>query len=185
MNAAVLSAEVTRAVSRIKQLTDKKKLLGMYDKAAEYSKISDFEREVVIDAIDEQLRSISKLSDKKIPPKCALGYEFLSKIDEEMRRGFYLDESIVKAGVKSSGDMLKGTYYVALYISYKNPTSKWHIGISWIQENIDDQTPYLKVAKYQSSADKPGAESASYKMEEASSAIDHFKDAVKLHFKSK
>lgn len=175
MTNKMISEKVNSAITRIRTATEYNPLLRLYDNATKYAGISEFERELIIEEIELKLRDIAPSHATKIfGPKDAEGRKFLESAYLSISKEFDLGGNGVQNGVKVGGDMIAGRKHVDLYLSYKN-TEKWHIGLSWLQDDIDAE-PYLRVRKYKFGVSNLETLSDKiYKVSDARAALDNYR----------
>ena len=147
-----LSENVVRILNLIQNKDyNKKELHTFYENINnEYDrdKITDYEFEILIQELEKRIRitqpRLSKaLFGQKDEPVRKLLEGFLS----ELKNSFDFSKNNVGSHVKTGGNMINGTRYIDVYISYKND-EKWHCSFAYLQDTIDTD-PYLRTRKYQ------------------------------------
>ena len=147
-----LSENVVRILNLIQNKDyNKKELHTFYENINnEYDrdKITDYEFEILIQELEKRIRitqpRLSKaLFGQKDEPVRKLLEGFLS----ELKNSFDFSKNNVGSHVKTGGNMINGTRYIDVYISYKND-EKWHCSFAYLQDKIETD-PYLRTRKYQ------------------------------------
>jgi hypothetical protein len=145
----VENPKVKQLLERIESETmTAKQLMTLYNNTLKYKGISDLERELIIAAIEKDLKlNCPKEASKKFGSKDADGRVLLETVYEKIKSEFDLSGNHVGNGIKVGGDMMAGRRYVEIYFSYKN-SDKWNGGLYYRQDKVDSE-PYLKVILYQ------------------------------------
>jgi len=130
---------------------NKKQLHTFYENINnEYVKdnITDYEFEILIEELEKRIRLTQpRLSKTLFGPKDESIRKLLEEFLIELKSNFDFSKNNVGSHVKTGGNMINGTRYIDVYISYKND-EKWHCSFAYLQDFIDTD-PYLRIRKYQ------------------------------------
>ncbi len=134
----------------------KTQLVNQYNNVVASDKISEEEREVIVAALEKQLKLRFPAAAKKIfGARDAQARDLLSEIDANISEDFDLSGNILKNGVKSGGEMIAGRWHIDVYLSYKNQHG-YGASIGLRQVNIDDEL--LACATYNKTGGKEAGE---------------------------
>ena len=165
--------ENTLTIINTKDLTQKE-LSNLFHNAMEYKKITEEEREVIVEALEKKIKIKHPKEAKKLfGPKDAEARSLLQKIYDETTAEYDLSANRVKGGVKTGGDMIAGRSYINVYISFKND-QKWHAVLAFNQITVDSN-PRIDVALYQSGKNNDEGESHKFGVDEAEAAKTAYK----------
>ena len=147
-----LSETVIRILKLIKNRNyNKKELHTFYENINnEYDKdkITDHEFEILIQELEKRIRLTQpRLSKILFGPKDEPVRKLLEEFLSELKNSFDFSKNNVGSHVKTGGNMINGTRYIDVYISYKN-NKKWHCSFAYLQDLVDTD-PYLRTRKYQ------------------------------------
>ena len=122
----------------------KTELVNFFNNINNSTKITDYEREVLTEAVEKQIRVKFPKSAKKIlGGKSAKAQELLQEIYSLLTKEFDWSKNCVGNKVKVSGRMIAGKEYVGWYISYKNDDG-YSTGFGYRQITVEDD-PYLEI----------------------------------------
>ena len=147
-----LSETVIRILKLIKNRNyNKKELHTLYENINnefDKDKITDHEFEILIQELEKRIRLTQpRLSKILFGPKDEPVRKLLEEFLSELKNSFDFSKNNVGSHVKTGGNMINGTRYIDVYISYKN-NKKWHCSFAYLQDLIDTD-PYLRTRKYQ------------------------------------
>jgi len=166
-----------RALERINSggLTAKQ-LLTLYDNTLKYPDISDLEREIIVSAIDKNIRlNHPRQASKTFGSKDSEGRALIETVYEELKSEFDLSGNHVGNGIKVGGDMIAGRRYVSIYISYKN-SDKWNGGLYYWQDEVDSE-PYLQVILFQTGkGNEENRTEHDYSVDDVDSAVEDLRN---------
>ena len=169
-----------RALERINSggLTAKQ-LLTLYDNTLKYPDISDLEREIIVAAIDKNIKlNHPRQASKAFGSKDAEGRALLETVYEELKSEFDLSGNHVGNGIKPSGAQMSGERYVGCYFSYKN-SDNWNAGLYYYQDEVDSD-PYLNVEIRQTGKGKEKNETINvYSVDDVDSAVEDLRNTWK------
>lgn len=174
--------EINPRVENVLRVIDKKdftqkELAVFFNNVVNDKKVSEEEREIIIEALSKKIKSSApRLAKKMFGPKDSIGREFLQTLYDifEQVGGYDFSKNCVGKGVKTGGDMISGKAYVDLYLSYKNK-DKWHTGIAYNQKTVNDD-PKIIVKIYQGGeSNLVGKECDEFDMADEEKAIELFK----------
>ena len=122
-----------------------KQLQNYYNNASKYSKITDYEKEFLIDVITKKMRiKHPRHANKILGGKSEKAKELLLKIFDLLKKEFDWSKNKVKSKVKAGGHMISGEYDVVWYISYKNVENYSTAFVYW--QKTPESDPYLEVS---------------------------------------
>ena len=125
------------ALSKIVICESTRSLINFYKNTVDSKIISEYEKEVLKDSIEQRMREISpSVATKTFGPKDSEARKFLQAFYDRLADQHDLSRNRVKAGAKVGGSMINGTRFVEIYISYKNSLGV-NIGLGWVQEKPD------------------------------------------------
>lgn len=141
------SDEVSRALTRIRSgELDERQLIATYRNVAHSQRVSEAQREELVQLIETQLRTRFPRSARTIfGAKDADAREFLTKLLEPVD-ALHREGNTTGTGVKTGGHQFDGTRYVNVYVSYKNPVGEG-VSIDFNQDSAKE-SPYLMTIHY-------------------------------------
>tara|TARA_B100000963_G_C22600895_1_gene660178 strand:- start:240 stop:821 length:582 start_codon:yes stop_codon:yes gene_type:complete len=147
-----ISENVKRILHLIQNKNYNKKALHTFyeniNNEHDKDKITDNEFEILIQELEKRVRQTQpKLSKILFGPKDEPVRKLLEEFLSELKNNFDFSKNNVGSHVKTGGNMINGTRYIDVYISYKND-KKWHCSFAYLQDYIDTD-PYLRTRKYQ------------------------------------
>ena len=140
-----ISQRVHKALNYIEtKEPSKTELINFFNQVNKDEKITDHEREILIEAVEKQMRIKCPKSAKKIlGGKSAKAQELLEEIFDLLKKEFDWSKNKVKSKVKVGGKMISGEWFVDWYISYKNDDG-YSTGFAYIQKKLEDE-PFLLI----------------------------------------
>ena len=124
--------------------SSKTELINFFNNINNSTKITDYEREVLTEAVEKKMRVKFPKSAKKIlGGKSAKAQELLQEIYSSLTKEFDWSQNCVGNKVKVSGNMISGKEYVGWYISYKN-NDGYSTGFGYRQKTVEEE-PYLEI----------------------------------------
>ena len=140
-----ISQKIQKVLDLIQtQEHSKTDLINYFNNINNDPSISDYEREVLVKAVETEMRTKFPKSAKKIlGAKSAKAQELLEEIYSSLEKEFDWSENCVGSKVKVGGSMISGKEYVCWYISYKNDEG-YSAGLHYRQKTPEDD-PYLEV----------------------------------------
>ena len=122
----------------------KTELINFFNNINNSTKITDYEREVLTEAVEKKMRVKFPKSAKTIlGGKNAKAQELLEEIFNVLKKEFDWSNNKVKTKVKVGGKMISGEWFVDWYISYKN-SDGYSTGFTYIQKKPEED-PFLLV----------------------------------------
>jgi hypothetical protein len=110
---------------------------SLYENATDYPEMDEGDRENLIAAIEDKLRSsFPKAAKRRFGPKDEFARNLLEPIFQKSVATFDLSGNKVLNKVKTGGDMMKGIAHVDVYISYKN-VRKQRLSLNVRQETAE------------------------------------------------
>jgi hypothetical protein len=140
-----ISQRVQKALNYIEtKEPSKTELINFFNQVNKDEKITDHEREILIESVEKQMRIKFPKSAKKIlGGKSAKAQELLEEIFDLLTKEFDWSKNCVGNKVKVSGRMIAGKEYVGWYISYKNDDG-YSTGFGYRQITVEED-PYLEI----------------------------------------
>ena len=140
-----ISQRVQKALNYIEtKEPSKTELINFFNQVNKDEKITDHEREILIEAVEKQMRIKFPKSAKKIlGGKSAKAQELLEEIFDLLKKEFDWSKNKVKSKVKVGGKMISGEWFVDWYISYKN-NDDYSTGFGYIQKKPEED-PFLSI----------------------------------------
>ena len=121
-----------------------KELKNYFNNILQYPKITDIERELLVNAVEKQIRVKFPNNAKKIlGGKSAKAQELLEEIYKDLTQEFDWSNNNVRNKVKVCGSMISGKEYICWYISYKNDNN-YSAGFAY-KQMTPEQDPYLEI----------------------------------------
>ena len=116
------SPQVQKLLALISSGTmSQQRLVAMFENAQRYPTISDEERELLVQAVEHQLRERFPKSAKSIfGPVDEKARGLLGGVQDQVASQFDLSANRVLNRVKTGGDMIAGRYHLDVYVSYKD-----------------------------------------------------------------
>ena len=122
----------------------KTELINFFNNINNSTKITDYEREVLTEAVEKKMRIKFPKSAKAIlGGKSAKAQELLEEIFSVLKKEFDWSNNKVKTKVKVGGKMISGEWFVDWYISYKN-NDDYSTGFGYIQKKPEED-PFLSI----------------------------------------
>ena len=122
----------------------KTELINFFNNINNSTKITDYEREVLTEAVEKKMRVKFPKSAKAIlGGKSAKAQELLEEIFSVLKKEFDWSNNKVKTKVKVGGKMISGEWFVDWYISYKN-NDDYSTGFGYIQKKPEED-PFLSI----------------------------------------
>jgi len=122
----------------------KTELINFFNNINNSTKITDYEREVLTEAVEKKMRVKFPKSAKGIlGGKSAKAQELLEEIFSVLIKEFDWSNNKVKTKVKDGGKMISGEWFVDCYISYKN-NDDYATGFGYIQKKPEED-PFLSI----------------------------------------
>lgn len=150
-----ISKLVAEAISRIKVLKSPRALRTIYQNAINHQNITEFEREMVVEALEQRMREVSPNDATRLfGPRDSAVRQFMENTYKSLTSEFDFAANRVKNGVKVGGHMINGEKFVDLYLSYKSDGGV-NVGLSWVQEKADSDR-FLSVKVRQVGGDNAG-----------------------------
>lgn len=132
-----------------------RELQNAFANANNNQKISEEQREEVIESVEHALREHHPRAAKKLLGALdSRPIEVLEEMYTEIQKAFDLSQNKVKNGVKAGGSMRSGEAVLDWHISYKNEKAEGVV-VGAYQWKVSDPLKY-KVFKYRT-ANKPGS----------------------------
>ncbi len=147
-------ADIERIVRSIEKGNDSKaQLLGLYERATEDREISEEDRELLVIAIEKQLKvRFPAAAKKQFGAKDEKAREILFKIYNQVNEEFDFSNNKLKNGVKTGGGMISGRCYIQVYLSYKN-ADNFGAYLTLQQDGMDDELRAI-VGRYKTGGGK-------------------------------
>ena len=158
MSTQQFSSRVLRALELIETRDfTRKEMRTFYENAMRDLTITEIEREAVIAALERRVRiTAPRDAVAMFGPKDTEARSMLSEFHDKLAGELDLSKNMVRAGVKTGGEMIRGDAYVSVYISYKSADRR-HVSLEYLQRS-QDTDPTLLVRFYQTGtgATEPG-----------------------------
>ena len=124
--------------------SSKTELINFFNNINNSTKITDYEREALTEAVEKKMRVKFPKSAKKILGGIgAKAQELLQEIYSSLTKEFDWSQNCVGNKVKVSGNMISGKEYVGWYISYKN-NDGYSTGFGYRKKTVEEE-PYLEI----------------------------------------
>ena len=174
-----ISDNVKRALKIIEEKDlSKQELQNYYNNISTSKEITDYEKEVLTEAVEKTLRiKHPNVAKKLFGSKLVKAQELLGNLFIDLKAEFDWTNNGVDNKVKNGGDMIGGRQYVCMYISYKNELG---VNTGFLYRQLTPESePFLEVHKRQ--VRKKNEESKM--IEEKVFKIDAEDEAVSLYKK--
>lgn len=155
MKGTNVSKDVQGALDRISIQENPNALSNLYENVRRHRSISEYERELLDEAVEIRMREIAPARATKLfGPRDSMARRVLQSIYDDLANTLDFTSNRVGNGVKAGGTMISGERHVDLYLSYKNEDGV-SVGLTWLQD-APSADPYLRVSVRQVGGSNPG-----------------------------
>lgn len=144
-----ISDNVKRALKNIEEKDlSKQELQNYYNNISTSKEITDYEKEVLTEAVEKTLRiKHPNVAKKLFGSKLVKAQELLGNLFEDLKEEFDWTKNGVDTKVKNGGDMIGGRQYICMYISYKNELG---VNTGFLYRQLTPESePFIEVHKRQ------------------------------------
>ncbi|MDT0605043.1 hypothetical protein [Thalassotalea castellviae] len=148
-----------------------KQLINLYNNANNKKDLSEEDKEILVEAIENNTRLRFPRAAKRIfGAKESVANTILEKLHQTLSQSQSINftSNKLKNGVKTGGRMISGEFYIDVYMSFKNSENQGAY-ISLTQKTIDDEL-IVTVGRYSTHNPDSGVKN------ESKGGIDSFED---------